>query len=47
MQEHFDQPPASPAFFSVSMPGDKFVFREENLLLSLRFSTLLKAVRES
>jgi hypothetical protein len=29
------------------MPGDKFVFREEHLLLSLRFSTLLKAVRES
>jgi len=29
------------------MPGDKFVFRDENLLLSLRFSTLLKAVCES
>jgi len=40
-------PPASPAFFSVSMTGDKFVFRQEKLPLCLGFSILLKAVRES
>jgi hypothetical protein len=40
-------PAASPAFFSVSMTGDKFVFREEKLLLCLGFLFLLKAVRES
>src|SRR5271166_6862427 len=39
--------PASPVFFRVTMAGNKFVFRQENLLLYLGFSILLKAECES
>jgi hypothetical protein len=47
MQEHFVLPSTSPVFFSVFMNGDKFVFRQENLLLCLGFSILIKALCES
>jgi hypothetical protein len=42
-QEHFVLQPTPTAFSSVSMTGDKFVFRQENLLLCLGFSILLEA----
>lgn len=46
-QEHFVLQPTPTAFSSVSRTGDKFVFRQENLLLYLGFSILLKAECES